>query len=317
MLRGSGTTTSIAIQDRDIALLRGLFESRLMTLDHVAALHFDGKREMAKKRVQKLKAAGLLAERPRHASEPSVLFLTSRALTMLQDHGQLSGFPKLSRNALLKRAQVSDMTLQHELQVMSVKAALVSAIGKTERFRVAEFSTWPLLHQFTVRRSEIDPAKTGEIVVKPDSFIRIHEDEPDGGLAEHVLFLEVDRSNESQEKLAEKAASYLAYYRSGGLAERLGGNRSQYQEFPFRVLFVVPSIERRNNTAARLLLNRPPTLTQVLLSTMPEAAADPLGPIWIRPKDYRDAAQDATDRRATGTGRSTRNERNVTKLALL
>jgi hypothetical protein len=45
------------LQDRDFALLRGLFESRVMTAGHIATLYFDGSREAAKKRLQKIKAA--------------------------------------------------------------------------------------------------------------------------------------------------------------------------------------------------------------------------------------------------------------------
>ncbi len=48
-------------QQRDIRFLQGLFESRIMTAAHVAALYFGNSREAAKKRLQKLKAAGLIA----------------------------------------------------------------------------------------------------------------------------------------------------------------------------------------------------------------------------------------------------------------
>jgi hypothetical protein len=55
---------SLQLQDRDLALLRGLFECRVMTNDHATALYFDGKSEAEKKRLQKIKAAGLITERP-------------------------------------------------------------------------------------------------------------------------------------------------------------------------------------------------------------------------------------------------------------
>lgn len=279
----------IELQDRDLALLRGLFESRLMTLDHAAALHFDGKREMTKKRVQKLKAARLIDERPRHASQPSVLYLTGEALSLLYERGQLSEYPKLSRPALLKRAQVSDLTLRHELEVMSVKAAFTSAIRKFGRFRIAEFSTWPHMNQFSVRRSAIDPRETGEIIVKPDAYIRIVEHMPGDHVDEHSFFLEVDRSTESQEKLARKALAYLEFYRSGGFAESLGHPRSEYKKFPFLVLIVCPTAARRDNAIKRMLANDPPTLTQAWLATFEEVTTNPLGLIWIRPRDYRQA----------------------------
>ena len=66
----------IALQERDLEILRGLFDSRVLTLSHIARLYFEGREEAAKKRVQKLKSAGFITERPRRAYEPAVLYLT-------------------------------------------------------------------------------------------------------------------------------------------------------------------------------------------------------------------------------------------------
>src|ERR1700733_5183271 len=71
------------LQPRDFAILQGLFESRIMTAAHIAALYFDGKREYTKKRLQKFKAGGFIGERRRNANEPSILFLTHKAFKLL------------------------------------------------------------------------------------------------------------------------------------------------------------------------------------------------------------------------------------------
>ncbi|MFH0957633.1 MAG: replication-relaxation family protein [Pseudomonadota bacterium] len=287
-------------QNRDLAILRGLFESRIMTSIHLAALYFDGRKEAAKKRLQKLKAAGLIGERKRRVYEPSVLFLTRKALTFLREQGVLSEYPQLGPFSLEKRAHVSNLTIQHELEIMDVKTAFHAAISKTPAFTIAEFSTWPLLYQFEACR----PGHEGrEVVVKPDGFIRIHEKEPDGGLSEHTYFLEVDRSSETQDTLVARAGCYLNYYKSGGFAEWNGAQRSEYKDFPFRILMVFKNAERRNNTAERLLQNIPPILTQTCLSTLEEVTTDPLGAIWTCPADYRDATKgtafDTAQRRTT------------------
>ena len=285
---------SIQYQERDFALLKGLFESRVMTLDHMAALYFEERKEAAKKRVQKLKSVGLLSERPRRVNEPSVHFLTAKGLKLLTDHGQLSEFPKLPVSALEKRAQVSAMTLRHELDIMDVKAALCSAIAKTHNFTVPEFSTWPVLYEFMARRPAAKGSPSTDVLVKPDGFIRIHEQKPDGGLSEHTYFLEVDRSTETLDTLALRAACYNDYYRRGGLAVRNGQPASAYKDFPFRVLFVLKSVERRDNIGKRLLQNNPPILTQVWLTTFEEVATNPLGSIWLRPVDFRLKGEGAT-----------------------
>jgi len=51
-----------------------------VTAAQAASLHFDNKPEAAKKRLQKLKTAGLISERPRRISDPSVIFLARKGL---------------------------------------------------------------------------------------------------------------------------------------------------------------------------------------------------------------------------------------------
>lgn len=278
----------IIFQERDLVLLQSLFESRTMTPAHAAAVCFEGRKEAAKKRLHKLKTAGFVGERRRRPFEPSVLSLTREGLNVLRERGVLAQYPQLDLPLLAKRARVSDLTLRHELEVMDVKAAFYAGLRSSDTFSVAEFSTWPLLYQFEAVR----PGHGGvEVTVKPDGFIRIHEKEADGGLSEHTFFLEVDRSSETLDTLVARAGCYFDYYRSGGFAVRNGGARSAFKDYPFRVLFVFKSAERRNNTAERLLQTNPPILTQACLSTYAEATTDPLGPVWFRPADYREAVK--------------------------
>ncbi|HEX8340115.1 MAG TPA: replication-relaxation family protein [Tepidisphaeraceae bacterium] len=276
---------SVELTERDLKLLRGLFECRVMTLAHAAVFYFGGSVEAATKRVQKLKAAGIVAERPRRVYEPSVLFLTKRAYALLHDRDVLADYPRLGWAVLEKRARVSELTLRHELAVMDVRAAFTQAIAADPRYELAEFATWPLLYRFCAAPG----IGRRDVLVRPDGFIRVTEQMPDGTKAEEVFFLELDRSTEPQATLAAKAACYGDYYRPGGLAARNGRPRSEYKLFPFRVLVVCRNAERRNNAAQRMLLNNPPTLTQAWLTTFDELIADPLGAIWAQPADYRAA----------------------------
>jgi hypothetical protein len=140
------------LQNRDIVFLRGLFESRVMTADHIAALFFDGKREYTKKRLQKIKAAGFMGERRRRVNEPSIYFLTRKAFTLLNSQGLLSGFPTLGAKSFESRAKVSDFTIRHELEVMDVKAAFHTAARDCGKCTVREFSTWPRMYEFQAVR---------------------------------------------------------------------------------------------------------------------------------------------------------------------
>jgi hypothetical protein len=275
------------LQDRDFRLLRGLFESRVMTTAHVAVLYFDSKREAAKKRLQKLKEANLIDERPRRRYERSVLFLARKGYDILRERGVLNEYPYIGRSSLERRSRVSDLTLRHELEVMDVKSAFHFAIKKTGTFTIPTFNTWPLLDQFEV----FHPGRSKPEIVRPDGLILIHEPEPNAKGYVHTFFVEVDRSNEIQDKLVGKASCYFEYYKSGGFAVRNRARRDDYKKFPFRVLMVFKTAERRNNTAERLLQNTQPILTMIWLATFADVTADPLGTIWIRPTDYRDAVK--------------------------
>ena len=279
MAIGEARPSALELQPRDSDVLRGLFESRVMTTDHASALYFDGNYEAARKRLQKLKSAGFITERPRQVFGPSVLFLTRKGLEILRERGVLAEYPPFDLPALDRRARVSDLTIRHELEIMDVKVAFDGAMKRNDGCTLVQFSTWPRLHEFTVSQA------AREVLVKPDGFIQIAETKE----FMHEFFLEVDRSTEEQERLVSRAVAYREHYGNGGHAIRRGAKHEQFRDFPFRVLMVMKSNDRRNNTAERLLQCNPPILSQVCLTTLKEVVADPLGSIWIQPKDYRAA----------------------------
>lgn len=290
MRMASSAVSSVVLQERDIAILRGLFEARVMKLPHITALYFDGKEEAAKKRVQKLKAAGFIRERKgRHPYEHAILSMTRQAFEALTSEGALTGYPAIGWKSLEKRLDVSEATLRHETFVLDTKAALAAAISADPTYSITEFSVWPRLCEFTIIR------QSAEKVIRPDGLLRIQETFENGETDDITFFLEVDRGSESLDVLAGKASDYFAYLKSGDLSLRLGIE----ERAPFRVLMVfktptrrsTPSMERRNNAAERLLLRPEPFGNFIWLTTLEDLVRDPLGAIWITPSTYRDATK--------------------------
>ena len=270
-----------------MSIFRGLFESRIMGLDHVAAIWFEGHRAAAEKRVQKLKAGGYLAERPRRPYERSLLHLTRKAFEALRDGGHLAAYPSVEWPRLRKRLDVSPFTIEHETAVLDVKAAFATAVAKSPRLALVDFCTWPAMLQFRAAPRPVAP----DVLVKPDGFCRIRETSGDGLPLDHTFYLEVDRSTEPQGTLVMRAACYRDHYRRGGLAARYSRPRETFEQFPFRLLMILRTPQRRDNVAENLLLMRPPILSQVWLTTQEEVTRDPLGPIWLRPMDFRGFAK--------------------------
>jgi hypothetical protein len=258
-----------------------------MTRQHIADLYFDRRSEAAKKRMQKLLSAKLVIERRRSPTEQAIIHLGKRGFDLLQDSGLLNHYPQKDWKSFAKRVAVSDATIRHELQVMSIKAAFTTAIRGRSNCTLAEFSTWPKLYEFRASRPDLRSGWSGgrSMLMKPDGFIRIQVDEPMGRV-EHALFLEVDRGTETLDTLASKAEGYRSYYRSGAFAARMGMDHARPQDCPFRVLLITQSAVRRENVAKRLLQLVPPIRSQVWMTILSEVLADPLGVIWTHSADY-------------------------------
>jgi hypothetical protein len=279
------STIDVQLQDRDLTLLKGLFESRIMTVRHMSAIFFDGHFEAVRKRVRRLREAGYLAERTRKVQDTAIFSITRRSYDALAHAGLFVERRNASWLSTQKRLHVAESTLRHELEVMDVKAAFYDAVRHRPTLRLTEFITWPQRIAFNA----FHPATGAKVVVKPDGFVQIEEGRQEDNSRQHRFFIEVDRSTEVLDTLVNRMCSYQSFYKHGGLAERFGGSREAYREFPFRVLIVCKSEERRDNLAVRLLATDPPIRSFAWLTTMQEALTDPLGPIWVRPVDYKNA----------------------------
>ncbi len=277
--------SSIDLQERDITLLRRLFEARQMTLNHFAGLYFNGSYEAAKKRVQKLERAGYLRKRTLNINKPASFFLTKSALEYLLEDNKHSDYPKVKLSALLKRTQPRERTIHHENDVMDFVTALTSVLRSHQTIELHQAQTWPLLFEFSFADS-----RGLEKTAKPDAYIACRERAMGSGgneSNEFNFFVEIDRSNETQDRVADKLSAYRIYYQSGGFAEWIGASAEEYKTYPFRVLMLFISQERRNNAAEKILQQTNPSLTMVWLAVFEEFIENPLGRIWIRPIDYR------------------------------
>ena len=275
---------AVQLQPRDYRLLRSLFECRTMTLSQATALFFEGRYEAARKRIQILRRAGYIGDKRRKIGEESVLFLTKLAFERLSADGRLTDHPSLTPKQFLTRSQVKDSTIRHELSVMDVRVALTTAPIASGKYRVDTFTTWPLLSQFEA----IHPTERQRVLLRPDGFLCLTDTQ---AKTEFSFFLELDRSTEVQRLLAEKALCYRDFYTSGGFALRSGGAAADFRDYPFRVLMVLQTAERRNNTAERLMNCTPPIKFQTWLTTREEVLSDPLGKIWVSPMDYAVATE--------------------------
>ena len=131
---------SPSLRDEDVSILCELYESRIMTVEHIAAIVFGGRKQTAHKRIQHLKAAKYIAERPRLPNQPSILFLAFNGYEFVRKHGGIAELPHIPWAIFSRRVRVSDHSLRHELAVLDIKASLLSATGNSARYQMESFS---------------------------------------------------------------------------------------------------------------------------------------------------------------------------------
>jgi hypothetical protein len=285
----------IRIEPRDVEILSGLFECRIMQRrPHITEVYFGGKDEAAKKRVTALRRCRYIVEHDpeRYKNEKAIYRLAPRGFEALKERGALDRFNAVcgkdfAWRSLEDRHQVSQFTLEHELGVMDLKAALYRAARFPANPRIAEFWSWPQLLSFSA------PAQDGSAqTVRPDAFLRLVRESENRELS-RMHYIEFDRGSENHDRLVQKVEGYRRYNRSKAFARFLTG--AEDGEFTFRVLIVFQRTttqhaeERLFNCAHALSKMNPPVRSSAWLTTYEEFVADPFARIWICPEDYQRA----------------------------
>jgi hypothetical protein len=281
--RHSFRHNGVVLQPRDFGLLADLFDTRFITIRHAAALHFGDNDDVAKQRLLKLHRAGLIHRREMNLAGPrgvrSLYVFRKRTLDLLLRHGWLLRYRNENWNVRLRKRfeAISPLTIQHELGLLDVRAALEPALGALAHIKVIRFGVWPLEHEFHVRRGD------RRVRQRPDGYLCFAEHSPlrDEPVCRH-FYIEYDRGTESLETIATKAEGYRHHHRTGGFCRWLGRPGDQPRDHPFRVLFVVPSAGRMRSMLARLA--QAGERRRAWLTTLDELTADPLGGIWTYPQ---------------------------------
>lgn len=237
------------ITDRDHAIATSVYEHRVLTLNQLAELHFNGL-ERARKRLTLLADLRVLARfRPAPLAGG-----TSPYHYVLGDHGAL-----LIAARRLIRVSDLDWTPSKTLDVQTSTQLRhqVEANGFTTRLAHALRSATPAAR--LAWRGQAACARTYRDLIRPDSHLKITWREN----AALDAFLEWDRGTEPLRRLQDKLDRYddLAVGRDNSVT----------------VLLVLPSERRERNTSAL----RPTPDVQLLTTTAERHHADPLARNWL------------------------------------
>lgn len=212
----------LRIQERDIEILKYLFEHKLMNLrqlEYLLGMTRQGQKQSLRRRLRQLYRYHLVDQpedsiylRLKYPKDKeyntSLYAISTRGVTVLCDHLGLD----LERSRRKRRTDLNFRFLQHSLYLSQFYTTLELALRKKPRFNLA---FWKQGTEIKVRLSQVNKAATGyELGAKsllPDSFFAIQDLETKENL---FYFAEADMSGQQRiSTMLDKFRRYLELWR--------------------------------------------------------------------------------------------------------
>ncbi len=236
--RRPGSAGRLIIQNRDVDIIRLVYEYGLINSEQICAL-VHGSKQGISRRLMKLYHHGFLDRpvsqvifsNPVLGPKKMVYALGDRGADILSERlGMDCGKRRLSK----KNRQLRERHIQHTLLISQFRACLTLALDKTPGARLV---LW-VRENARELRDQVDYTmgdRKRKLSIVPDGFFCIEDAR---GLM--YFFIEADRSTMSHRRFRDKILAYWQCWRYGGVRKRLGINN-------FRVLTLTVSEKRRDN----------------------------------------------------------------------
>ena len=203
------------LQDGDIELLHAVYQLRIATIDHLAALSGRSVRALWG-RLLKLKTRRYLASVARFMQK-QVYAIGPKGVPVLIEHGYA---PRDFAERRLRHHELTEIGIRHSLFVADIHTRML-LLTRSGPIRIADWREGSALWDSVVQRRN-DPA----IPVRPDAYFVLKQDDRPEGKNNFHVFLEADRSTMSHQRMATKIAGYLAYYEQAGYRQKYQGMHS-------------------------------------------------------------------------------------------
>lgn len=223
--------TGFELQDGDIDLLYAVYQLRIATIDHLAAVSGRSVRALWG-RLLKLKERRYLASVARFMQK-QVYAIGSKGMPVLIEHGCAQ---RDFAERRLRHHELTEIGIRHSLFIADIHTRML-LLTRSGPIRLAHWWEGSALWDSVVPRRDDPP-----IPIRPDAyFILKQAGRPDGKNNFHI-FLEADRSTMSHERMATKIAGYLAYHEQEGYRQKYPAMRS----------FIVATVTQTRERAAEL-----------------------------------------------------------------
>jgi len=232
--------TPIRLTERDIEIVRAIFDYRVLTTDHLKALFFPSYHQ-AYNRLAALYHHGFLDRRFLGAyidmnNSPIVYVLDERGADLIRRNPREGIEKDFMLEWRSESKQVGIQFLEHSLAINTVRVAVAKACQQSDDFAILRWlSESDLKDNYDYVTIRTETGRPQRISIIPDGYFVLQTP-----LGTAHFFLEQDRGTMSNRRFKNKILAYQMYYQSGMYEKR-------YNTKSLRVLTVASSPNRVNN----------------------------------------------------------------------
>jgi hypothetical protein len=250
--------------DTDLPILHYVFQLRLATIDHIAALVGRSYKQTAE-RLAKLEARGYLAVLTRRPNK-HVYAIGREGIPVLIEHGYA---PEELADRRLRQNELKELGIKHSLFVAAIHVKLLQ-LAAARKFTISKWVEGSSLWDRVTTSGNV------MIPIRPDALFTITW--PDEKGRAH-FFLEADRGTMSHGRMREKITGYSAYYQQQLHLKKYEGMKA------FRVATVTETRGRADGLAAEFrAMMQPSWLLAYPVLSLPELTLEALMPEVARDK---------------------------------
>jgi hypothetical protein len=203
---GEESSKGFVLTDRDVELLRLIYEHRFLQRDHLAALSERPVKRLHR-RIFTLFQNGYLT-RIKLPQQRHIYGLGKKALGVLVEQGIGDESLLFAR---LRAHELKEFFLKHELMIVDIHVAL----GLASRKGAVKLRDWKEGRELFDKVSAHTERGLVELPIRPDAFFSLEDSRRPVGANRLNFFLEADRSTTTQARFREKLLGYWHYFEQG------------------------------------------------------------------------------------------------------
>jgi hypothetical protein len=210
------STTGLQFNDRDAEIVHYVYQLRVATLEHLAALTNRSYKTL-ERRVPKLRD-GRYIRRLKPRPHKGLYVIGSEGVPVLIEGGYA---PDELAEKRLRENEWKDLTIPHALLVASIHTKLLLL----SRHNPIKLALWQ--HEQAAIQDTVQTSHDGKLPIRPDAYFVLQHTERPAGKNKLHFFLEADVGTMSHKRIEFKVAAYAAYHQQQCHIAKFGINYFQ------------------------------------------------------------------------------------------